>query len=73
MATVELTRVVRRAATDEVLIEGTVDGIGARARLWWSHLSGLTPAQRRTSVAQALVAQIPPAETDLGITGSVVV
>jgi hypothetical protein len=73
MPVVDLTRAVRRGGGDEVVIDGAVDGVPVRVRLWWSHLSGLTPAQRRTAAAQALAAQAPPADTDLGISGSVTV
>ncbi len=72
MPTVTINEAIRRG--DDVAVAGTVDGEPARAHLWWSHLAPLTPAQRRTAVAQALAAETAAqAGADLGISGTVTV
>ena len=74
MASVTISRVVRVGVTDDVIAEGTVDGVPASAHLWLSHLLPLTAAQRRQAVAQALRDERAGADTtDLGISGTVTV
>ncbi len=71
--TFTVTRAYRVPNSDSVLVEALApDGTPLRAELWWSAVSGLTTAQRRAAVGQALAAVLS-AQTlqDLGVTGAV--